>query len=183
MAPQAVLSSSFHLIKCYLQKPQLQLRPLRNTASPGSTFPCFSENIRIFACMMCQQFGFVPGMSAAVCRVREKDLHYAIPSSLWSSRASSWKLSCLHCLDSFSLIKNRFKRTQWVNKCQITVIHAKVRGGNACKTHCMSYGLLFPAAGENQILDTKTPPGPALCHWMIHTLQTQTIKTFWALTR
>lgn len=65
VVPQAVLSSSFHLIKCYLQKPQLQLRPLRNTASPGSPFPCFSENIRIFVWVMCQQFGFVPGTLAS----------------------------------------------------------------------------------------------------------------------
>lgn len=85
-APQAVLSSSFHLIKCYLQKPQLQLRPLRNTASPGSPFPCFSENIRIFAWVMCQQFGFVPGMSAS----------RKLQSAGWGRRTCTMQYPALH---------------------------------------------------------------------------------------
>lgn len=77
VAPQAVLSSSFHLVKCYLQKPQLQLRPLRNTASsvsPLSMLQWEYENI----CL-----GYVPTVwfctwhvsewKATVCRVREED--------------------------------------------------------------------------------------------------------------
>lgn len=86
VAPQAVLSSSFHLIKCYLQKPQRQLRPLRNTASPGSPFPCFSENIWIFAWVMCQQFGFVPGMSAS----------RKLQSAGWGRRTCAVQYPALH---------------------------------------------------------------------------------------
>lgn len=69
-APWPVLSSSFHLISwCYqhLQEPQLQLRTVGNTASPGSTLPIFYASVRrsVSAWVKCQQLVAAPKISAS----------------------------------------------------------------------------------------------------------------------